>query len=270
LNFIIDTHCHLEFLDNLDQVFTNASQNNVKAFINPSVNFASINQIIQIQQKYDDVYLAVGIHPQEVLKKNEAEIEQEINLINQYLEKNRQNIVAIGECGLDFAFNNVEMQNFASIQARQLQLFKQHLDWTGKYDLPIIIHNRKADDEILQIVTEQCSVTTNLKGVFHCFCHSKKIAEQISKLGNFYFGIGGILTLDTGLQKVIQKIPLEKIVLETDSPYIVPKQLKGKVKQNQPANIIYTAQKLAEVKNISLDEIIKTTFQNAKNLFSIN
>lgn len=147
----------------------------------------------------------------------------------------------------------------------QRVLFGRHLEWAEKYNLPLILHNRRAGEEILEAVTKR-----SLKGVFHCFTGSKKLAKQILDNSKFFFGIGGLITFDQGLQEVVKQIPIERIILETDAPYLMPKPIRDEKKwPNEPANIKYVAEKLAEIKGISFEKMAEITSGNCESLFGI-
>lgn len=262
---LIDTHCHLDFLTDIDEVILRAEKNNVRQFIIPSVNIDSADKILAISQKYPQVFSGIGIHPTDINtenNRNTLDIVQ-LNKLEKILQKKSSKIVAIGECGLDFKDEITQSQKNI-----QIEIFKKHLEWAVKYKLPLIIHNRKANEEIL-VLLDNCLKSHKIQGVFHCFSGSKKFVKQVINLG-FYFGIGGLITFDTGLQEVTKEIPLEKIILETDSPYLTPKPIKDtKPWPNEPKNLVYIAEKLAQIKQESLENIIKITTQNAEDLFSL-
>jgi TatD DNase family protein len=184
------------------------------------------------------------------------ELEQQINL--------SQKIVAIGECGIDIP----SWQKQRSLED-QVKVFKFQIELSIKYKLPLIIHNRHAGEKIIELI-ENCKLKNeNCSGVFHCFTGSKKMVSKILELQTFYFGLGGLITTDLGLQEVVKNIPLEKIILETDSPYLTPKPIKDTHSwPNQPGNLIYIAQKLAELKHISIDTVAQQTTFNASKLFT--
>ncbi len=262
---LIDTHCHLDFYKNLEQIINNAKKNKVGVFIAPAIDIQSAQKLLDISKHYPNIKVALGIHPTNNTTQNSWQEYpyNQVKTINKLLS-NHQDIVAIGECGLDFKYAKTKQEKKV-----QIQLFKQHIKWAINYNLPLIIHNRKAGLELIQLI-KQYSKYGKLSGVFHCFANSKKLAKQIMQdLPKFYFGIGGLLTLDTGLQTIVKDIiPINKIILETDSPYLTPKPIRlTKAWPNEPANIFYIAEKLANIKNISLKLVKKTTTQNTKYLF---
>ena len=265
MNSLVDSHCHLDLLDNLDQVIEQARDKNVNKIILPAINYQSCLKILNIAKNYDNIFLALGIHPEEFNHNPNLDINGEMKKIDSLINQSHK-VVAVGECGLDFKFNKNYSENEKNItKQKQIQLFKAHLDLAQKYQLPIIIHNRHATNELIDLVKNQ-----NLKGVFHCFVGSKKTVRKIVNLKNLYFGLGGIITLDLGLSNVAADIPLEKIILETDSPYLTPMPVKlDKPWPNQPANLYYIAQKLSEIKNISFEKTSQITTNNCKSLFKI-
>ncbi len=259
----IDTHCHLDVLDNLELKLNQAKTNSVEAFIAPATHVQSAKNLLTIAKTYPNVFIAVGIQPVDVKTETHWKTypQKEVETIEYILstEKNNRKIVAIGECGLDFKNTNDSNKKI------QIQLFKQHLEWAEEFHLPLVIHNRNAGIELTTLLTNR-----DLSGVFHCFSGSKKLVRKILDLNNFYFGIGGLITLDTGLMQVVKQIPLTRIVLETDSPYLTPKPIREQISWlNQPGNIIYVAKKLAQIKKISFDEIARIATENTKRLFSI-
>jgi TatD DNase family protein len=257
--YLIDTHCHLDFFPNYQEIIQQANEAGVKKIIIPGVNFDSLTKIKIITTTYSDIFWGIGIHPEEISSNtSEENLQTMIKQIIPFLKKSRQ-LVAIGECGLDFGKNIDETE-----KALQIQLFKQHLLWSKKLSLPLIIHSRRSSSEIISLVEND-----NYQGVFHCFSLSKKDLKKALKT-NFYFGIGGLITLDSGLQEVIKDIPLERIILETDAPYLTPKKAKEVMPwPNKPSNLIEIAETLADLKKVSLEEVIATTTKNARSLFQI-
>jgi TatD DNase family protein len=253
--YLIDTHCHLDLLENLETSVNEAKNAGVKQFVVPSTNADSALGILDIAQNYPEIYAAAGIYPTD---KAAERIDENIEQLKEIITANRKSVVAIGECGLDFCSITTQGKTL------QKELFNRQLNLAKKFNLPLIIHNRKANQEVLDLLS-----TDSYYGVLHCFSGSKQFTKEALRL-NFYIGIGGLLTLDTGLCEVVKTIPLEKIVLETDTPYLTPKPIKDKQPwPNKPQNIVYTAQKLAEIKRVDIEEVVQTTTQNAKSLFKI-
>lgn len=264
---LIDTHCHFDLLENPAKVLEKAKQVGVETIIAPAVHGESLENLIKLAADFSGVWVAAGLHPIDTKDETKREKidEQEIELVENYLQKAREQknkIIAIGECGLDFATATDADKKI------QIQLFKQHLDWAQRFQLPLILHNRKAGEELVELITSYES-KEKLRGVFHCFTGSKKLVKEVLDL-DFYIGVGGILTLDRGLQEVIKTVPLEKIVLETDSPYLTPRPVKETNPwPNTPANLIHVVNMLAVLKEITPLEVAEITTKNAMQLFSL-
>ncbi|MFH1392070.1 MAG: TatD family hydrolase [bacterium] len=230
---MIDTHAHLDFKQfdkNREKVIARCFKDGVKKIIN-------IGYSLKIQHK--NIYFAVGYHPFDI-KKFDSE----------KLKKLAQRAVAIGEIGLDATKNNLK---------RQKEVFIQQLAIAKKFNLPVIIHCRKLHDEIIKFIKGH-------RGVVHCFAGSFKQAQKYLDLG-FYLSFTGLITYDRSYDKVILNTPLEKILLETDCPFLAPAPYRHK--RCEPWMMKFTAQKIAEIKNIAYNKIIKQTSNNAEKLFKI-
>ncbi len=247
---IIDTHAHYNdkrFSDDADTLFKEMTQSGVKHIINCGCDINSSIECIGLSEQYPCCYTAVGYHPENLP-------DSDINLfeISKLLRKDK--VVAIGEIGLDYYWrqDNKELQKKAFIS--QLELSVEH-------KLPVIIHDREAHSDTMDILRKY-----KPKGVMHCFSGSTETARELVKMG-IYIGIGGVLTFKNSrkLKEVAADIPLEYILLETDAPYLAPEPFRGKT--NNSSLIIYVAEALAEIKGISVDEVLKTTKQNAEKLF---
>lgn len=268
---LVDTHAHLNFPDyqkDLDQVIREAAKNGVRKTICASSNLEDSQKAIEITRKYPGiVWAAVGIHPQQTDPENTLPLEKQIERLDQLA--NCKEVVAIGECGLDFSpappgekDRSLEDQYF---------LFQKQIQLAQKRKLPIIIHTRKAFRETIQIVEQfidhhKPMVNNSITGVFHCYSAGKKGIQRVIPTG-FYFGIDGNLTYDTGLQKVAKLIPLERIILETDSPLLSPEPKRGQ--RNEPANLKIIAKFLSGIRDVPLERVAQTTTQNATSLFAI-
>ena len=194
----------------------------------------------------------MGVHPCSV-KEN---FEDELKIARDFLKKRR--FIAIGEIGLDFYWDK-------TFTEEQYAAFHQQIEWALEFDLPIVIHSRNSTDECISVVKEHQK--GNLKGVFHCFSGDTDQAKKIIDLG-FFMGIGGVVTFkNAGLDKVMENINLEHIVLETDAPYLAPVPFRGK--RNEPSYLKYVVEKLAVIKNVSIDEIAQITTANAEKLFEL-
>ncbi|NMB56754.1 TatD family hydrolase [Candidatus Beckwithbacteria bacterium] len=257
---LIDSHCHLHILSDIEEKIKKALKNGIKKIIIPATNYDDALAIMKLTDKYANLFFSVGIFPNEIDKI--ADLELERTKIEALLKQKNNKLIGIGECGLDF--ENIDKNG----EKKQIQLFKQHLLWAEKYKLPLIIHTKGTGKIALEIIEEL--KLSDLKLVFHCFTGSKKLAQKILTFPNFYFGIGGILTFDPSLQEVVKIIPIQKIILETDSPYLTPKPVKDQNPwPNEPANLIYTAEKLSQIKQLDLEKTAKITTSNSRYLFSL-
>ena len=256
---LIDTHAHLQFEDygaDLNQVIKRAQKDEVKTIILPGSSLASSKKGLGLVSKHKNLFAAVGIHPHSI-----AEFEPTLKGKLRKLIKKGQP-VAVGETGLDFY--QLEIENMRRIKAQQADLFRLQIELSLEFDLPLIIHSRKAFPETLQVLKEYQN--KGIKGVFHCYAGGKKQIEPVLDLG-FYFGLDGNLTYDEGLKNVAGKIPLEKILLETDSPELTPIPFRGL--RNEPKNVKLVAESLAESKGLSFDLVAQETTANAQKLFDL-
>ncbi len=246
---MIDTHAHIfkEYYNNIDDLIKELKEKNVLYVLNASTNYKSALEVIELSNKYKNFILPViGIHPEDIENENISKIEE--------LIKNNK-IYAIGEIGLDYHWNkeNKELQK---------EFFLNQIILAKKYNLPVVVHTRDSIQDCLNILKEN-----RVKGVIHCFSGSYEMAKEFIKYG-YKLGIGGVLTFrNSKLYEVIEKIDLKNIVLETDSPYLSPEPFRGK--QNIPSNIYYVAKRIADIKNTSVEEVIKITTKNAMELFDI-
>lgn len=258
----IDTHCHLNFPDyekDLNAVIKRSINNGVAKIICISSNISDSKKAIEICNRYDGVvFAAVGIHPQKTDPINQDSLEDQINQLSYLASKHI--VIAVGECGLDFSPAPEGEEDRKPDE--QFFLLRKQIEIAQKTHLPIIIHSRKALDETIGILKRY----SNLTGVFHCYSGGKADIEKVLPLG-LYFGIDGNITYDVGLQNVVKKIPLEKIILETDSPFLSPVPYRGE--RNEPKNVKIVAESVAAVKQISLEQVAKTTTENAKRLFKL-
>lgn len=245
---IIDTHCHLSKNDyeNLDEIISNMNGIIIISGCNDETN----KQVIEIVNKYENVYGTLGVHPEEIDKLTDNSFK--------YIQQNLNNskIVAIGEIGLDYYWNKENKQN-------QQALFRKQLEIAQTYNLPVVVHSRNAIEDTYNILKEY-----KLKGDIHCFGSSLEMANKFIKLG-YKIGIGGVVTFKNSfkLKEIVKEISLDNILLETDSPYLTPEPFRGK--KNEPKNVVYVAKKIAELKNISFDEVVDITTSNAKTLFDL-
>ena len=250
-NYLIDTHCHLSLVDDIDIYLMDAEHNNVKKIIISGCDKQSIRDGLEIIKRYDNVYMTIGYHPDEVDNLKEEDILELEDII-----KNNIKIVGIGEIGLDYCHNdtNTELQKF---------YFLKQLDLAKKLNLPVVIHTREAIQDTYDILKQY-----SVNGILHCYSGSLEMAKLFIKQG-FYLGIGGVLTFkNSHLKEVVTEVPLESLVLETDSPYLSPEPYRGKV--NSSRNIKIIADVLSKLTNKTLQEITKITTNNANKLFDLN
>lgn len=248
---LIDTHCHLYFkdlIDRLDEVLENARENDVLKMIIVGINGASNQRAIQLAKEYN-LYASIGIHPSDVDNADFNEV---------LLYKDEPRVVAIGETGIDLYWRQDNLD-------RQEKMFVKHIELAIELDLPLIIHMRDSFEKIYDILVKYKG---RVRGVFHCFTLGLEEAMKIIDLG-FYLGIGGVLTFKNAkeLQEAVTKVPVDRLILETDAPYLAPHPFRGKI--NEPAYTKYVAIKLAQILNVSYEEIQKITTNNTKRLFRL-
>ena len=253
---LIDTHAHLDF-SQYDQdrssIVYRAQENNVKGIINIGIDLATSKKSLVLAKQYPNIYAAAGIHPHDAAQASDEDIQQLKTLYSHH------KVVAIGEVGLDF------YRNYSPPEV-QKRLFRMFLDWAQGMQLPLIIHTRDADDELLSIL--RSSGKTGWRGVVHCFSGDQKMADELLEMG-FHISFTGTITFKKSLSaSLVQNIPLKKLLLETDCPFMAPEPHRGK--RNEPAFVNYIAQKIAEIKGISFDTVANTTTENAKRLFGIH
>lgn len=254
----IDTHTHLfasEFQDDIDIVVKNAINSGVSKMLLPNIDSSTTNNMLQLCNKYPQhCFPMIGLHPCSVKKDN---IDKEILHVEEMLNKNK--FIAIGEIGLDLYWDKSSL-------SYQKVAFESQIKLAKKYQLPIVIHVRDSFNEAIEIVEKLNN--ENLSGVFHCFTGNIQEAERIINLQNFYLGIGGVVTFKNGgINKIINQISLDNIILETDSPYLTPTPFRGK--RNESKYLVNIAQKMSEIYEIDINEIANKTSSNAINLFKI-
>ncbi len=252
---MIDTHSHIyseEFDADRSEAILRAQQAGVEKIILPNVDSESLQHMLNLEKEYPGFcFAAIGLHPTSV-KKN---FEEELELVRKELE--RRKYIAIGEVGLDLYWDK-------TFYKEQVNVFQTQIEWALAYNLPVIIHVRDSHKETIEAL--QPYKGKGLKGIFHCFTGSKVEANEIFDLGDFRLGIGGVVTFkNSGLAENLKSIPLDKLVLETDSPYLAPVPYRGK--RNEPAYTALVRDKLAEVCGVSSDEVVRITNQNAESVF---
>lgn len=251
---MIDSHAHIlrEYYDNVDTVIRDVKQKGIIAIVNCGDSIDTSKEVVDYSKKYFNfVYASVGIHPQNVdefSEKNMIIIEKMVKI---------DSVKAIGEIGLDYHYSNCDKE-------AQKEMFIRHLELAEKYHKPVIIHSRDAIQDTYDIIKDY-----DVRGVIHCYSGSLEMAQLFLKKG-FFIGVGGILTFKNAnnLLKVIEKIDLNNLLLETDSPFLSPEPVRGQ--KNIPINVLYVAQKIAEIKNITLSDVVKQTTYNALRLFDLD
>ncbi len=258
-NYFVDSHCHLDFLarDGLDvgEVIKRAQANGVEKFLTISTKLETFPAVLKIAEAFDDVYASVGVHPHD----SEATVETHPEVGDFLLQAtNHDKVIGIGESGLDFFYNH-------SNKKYQTESFRTHLAVARQSNLPIIVHSRAADKETVDMLRAE-SHGGKLKGLIHCFSSTRDLAMGALDLG-FYISLSGIITFPKAqdIRDVLRDIPLDRLLLETDSPYLAPIPHRGK--KNEPSFLPNTAKVLAEVKNVSLEEIRAITTDNFFRLF---
>ncbi|MCD4791952.1 MAG: TatD family hydrolase [Bacteroidales bacterium] len=255
---LIDTHTHLfvtEFDKDRYEVINNAFNAGVSKMILPGINSSYINIQLQMTEAFPGIcFPAAGLHPSDVNK----DFEEELIIVENNIETGK--FIAVGEIGIDLYWDQ-------TFKEEQKIAFEKQIILAKKYQLPVIIHVRDSFSEIFEITDKHND--ENLTGIFHSFTGTKEDAEKIINYSGFKIGINGIVTFkNSGLDKVVKKIEMKHLVLETDSPYLSPVPKRGK--RNESANLIYIAEKIAEIKEISLEKVAKITNQNALEVFGKN
>jgi TatD DNase family protein len=254
---LTDTHIHLyskEFDAERTALIEKAISIGVKRFFLPNVDSESIPGLFQVEKQFpENCFPMMGLHPCSV---NQT-YQQELRVVEYWL--NKRKFYAIGEIGIDLYWDKTFFE-------QQQDAFRTQINLAKKYNLPYVIHSRSSFDETMEIVNE--FKEDNLKAVFHCFSGNVEQAEQVVSSGNFKLGIGGVVTFkNSGLDKVVEAIDLKHLVLETDAPYLAPMPYRGK--RNDPNYLVFIAQKIAEIKNISLEEVAAITTQNSVEAFGV-
>ncbi len=257
MNFI-DTHTHLfasEFDNDIDVVIKNALDNGISKMLLPNIDSSTTKKMLQLCVRYPkNCYPMIGLHPCSVKKDN---LEKEISHVEQMLNQNK--FIAIGEIGLDLYWDKSTLDYQKIAFESQIKLAKKH-------QVPIVIHVRDSFDEAIEIVERLND--DNLSGVFHCFTGNLEQAQRIINLNNFYLGVGGVVTFKNGgINKIINQVSLNSIILETDSPYLSPTPFRGT--RNETKYLINIANKMADLYNMDVEEIAKKTTKNAIDLFHL-
>ena len=254
---IIDTHCHLDdgrYDDDLENVLANARAHGVEKFIIPGADPSTLEKAVKIAQQYDDVYFAVGVHPYDIERYDKAYLEQYVK---------HPKCVAIGECGLDYFRLPEGDEAIAKEKEAQKKVFIEQMLWAKELKKPLIVHVRESSSDCLELLDKYAGEEG---GVLHCYNADESLLKLANK--NFYYGIGGVLTFKNAkkLINVYSKIPKEKLLIETDAPYLTPHPHRGE--RNEPAYTALVAEKMAELSGMSSDEIATISTENAQRLFA--
>jgi TatD DNase family protein len=260
---LVDSHCHLDQLDlkthnnNLDDVLAAAKNRDVKYFLCPGLDLIQSEKNLLLPRTYPEVKIAIGLHPTE-------QIDLEIKKDGILALANDPSVIAIGETGLDYYEHRAILSS--EQKERQKRRFRAHIQAALEIQKPLIIHSRAAGIDTLQILKEEGA--SKVGGVFHCFTDEQAIAETAISMG-FYIGITGIITFKNAisLQTIVTKLPIDKILLETDAPYLAPVPYRGK--PNEPAYLFYIAEFVAKLRGVSYLELADITTENFFRLFKV-
>ena len=251
---LIDSHCHLTdeaFDDDRLFILNDLSNFGIKAIINPATNLADSKMAIELSEKYDNFYAMAGIHPEEVDKITEKDLEELANLAQ------NEKVVAIGEIGLDYYWKD-------NNKARQKEIFIHQLELARKLAKPAVIHVRDSKDDVIEILKDY----QDLKIQIHCFSDDLETLEKYIEMG-FYISIGGVVTFNNGTneQNAARNVPIERLMLETDSPYLTPEPYRSL--RNDPRRVVEVARTVAELRDMKIDKLTKRTYNNTKEFFNL-
>lgn len=253
---LFDTHAHLnaeQFAEDLEEVITRAQENGVENMVVVGFDRPTITRAMELVEKYDFMYASVGWHPVDAIDMNDEDLA--------WIEElsSHPKVVAIGEMGLDYYWDK-------SPKEIQKEVFRKQIQLAKKVNLPIVIHNREATADIVEILKEEGA--SEVGGIMHCFSGSVEVAQECLNM-NFYISLGGPVTFKNARKpkEVAEAVPLEKLLIETDCPYLAPHPYRGK--RNEPGYVKLVAEQIAELKEISYEEVARITTANAKKLFAI-
>ena len=276
---IFDTHAHYDdrqFDEDRDELLLSLKAHGISCLVDVGASLESTRQAVQLADKYPFIYCAAGVHPSETAELNEENFEGLCKLISngkitnkktaeEFSGSSQNKIVAVGEIGLDYYWNEPDAQI-------QEKWFKKQLELAIKEELPVIIHSRDAAADTLNIIQQYYDMARqqqkNLGGVIHCFSYSWEMAEKYIDMG-FYLGIGGVVTFKNAkkVKEVVYNMPLDKLVIETDCPYLSPEPFRGT--RNSSKNLVHVVKYISELRNISTEELEKITFENSLKLYGI-
>lgn len=253
---IIDTHCHLDdkrYNDDIDEVISRAKEQGVEHFIIPGADPKTLKRSVELAEEYPEIYFAVGVHPYDAKHYDKSFLEEFVS---------HSKCVAIGECGLDYFRLPKNPEEIKEEKALQKEVFIDQIKWAKELDLPLIVHVRESSDDCLELLEEYAG---DRGGVLHCYNANEYLLKLSNK--NFYYGIGGVLTFKNAkkLINTYPKIPQERLIIETDAPYLTPHPHRGK--RNEPLYTQLVAEKMSELSSLDYDEVANITTVNAKKLF---
>lgn len=254
---IFESHAHYDdkqFARDRNELLSSMGENNIGYIVNVGANISSSKESIALAAQYDFLYAAIGVHPSDISELDDNGLA--------WLREHAADpkVVAIGEIGLDYHWG----KGF-DVQQRQQIWFKRQLQLAAETDLPVIIHSRDAAADTLEIMKQYAK---GIPGIIHCYSYSKEQAQEYVELG-YYIGIGGVITFQNAkkLKEVVKAIPIERIVIETDCPYLAPEPNRGK--RNTSLNLPYVIAEIAKIKEMTPDQVERITFENAKNVYRI-
>ena len=252
---LVDSHCHIDFNDfedDIEEISQRMKDSGVTAALNAGNGLEDFENQLKLSNKYPFIYTAVGVHP------HNADEYTNVTAEDLIANTKHKKVVGIGECGLDYYYDYSAKDN-------QIRLFKEHIKAAQETGLPLIIHTREADDDTISILDEMYKQKP-FSGEIHCFSSSKELADFALSIG-FYISASGIITFNKSgdLRDIFETIPNERLLVETDSPFLAPIPLRGH--RNEPANVKYVAEKLAQIKNMSYEDMADITSHNFYKLF---
>lgn len=255
MNYLVDTHSHINAIESIsiDEIIQNAELNGIKKIVIPAAYPSDIDIVYELSLRYESLYCYLGVHPSEVKDWDDSIIDK----IKTY-KKSSNKVVGIGEIGLDYYWD----KSFIELQQ---EIFIKQIKLANELDLPINVHDREAHKDTFDILKEH---NKNSKVIMHCFSGSQEFAKECLKEG-WYIALGGVVTFKNAkkMKEVASIVPLDRLLLETDAPYLAPVPYRGK--ENQPAYIKYVAEEIANIKNITFEEICNATTQNAIEVFNL-
>jgi TatD DNase family protein len=257
---LIDTHAHLyldRFAEDRAAVLQRARDAGVETIVLPAIDVPSIRQAVNLCEAHDGLYAMTGLHPSETDEATEADFKA----VKEWCS--HPSVVAVGESGLDYYWDR-------SFDDEQHAFFRRHIRLAMEVDLPLVIHNREATEDILAILEEEhvrADAPERMRGILHCYVDPPEVAERAWNLG-FFVGVGGIMTFSNSkVDRYVEDVPLEHMVIETDSPYLAPEPHRGD--RNEPAYVRHVAERLAEVKDVPVEQVAEVTTQNARAIYEL-